>query len=124
MWSACVFHSHLFPFHTAEFLHHWRQQFVENVKATAIIFELEHQGIISDGDLEKISQKDDSSQQSQLLLACLKKKCDAKALTAVCDIIATVKANPRMKSFGEHMKTEWEKSVCCHSIRAFPVLLL
>ena len=43
--------------------------------------------------------------QAQLLHACLKKTCDAKALTVVSDIIATVKGNPRMKSFGEHMKT-------------------
>ena len=26
-------------------------------------------------------------------------------MTDVCDIIATVKGNPRMKSFGKHMKT-------------------
>ena len=36
----------------------------------------------------------------------------------VCDIITTMKGNPRMKSFGEHMKTEWEEGVCCHSVCA------
>ena len=41
-----------------------------------------------------------------------------KALTDVCDIIAMVKGNPRMKSFGEHMKMECEKGVCCHSVCA------
>ena len=56
--------------------------------------------------------------QILLLHACLKKTCDAKALTDVCDIIATVKGNPRMKSLGEHMKMEWEKGVCCHSVCA------
>ena len=101
----------LFPFHTAEFLDHFRQQFIAEVDASTIVLELEHRGIISDGDQKTISRNEDSTQQSQLLHACLKKKCNAKALTDVCDIIATVKANPRMKLFGEHMKTEWEKGV-------------
>ena len=56
--------------------------------------------------------------QTQLLHACLKKTCDVKVLTDVCGIIATVKGNPRMKSLGKHMKTEWEKGVCCHSVCA------
>ena len=61
-------------------------------------------------------QEVNATLQAQLLHACLKKTCDAKALTDVCDIIAMVKGNPRMKSFGEHMKTECEKGVCCHSV--------
>ena len=77
--------------------------------ASTIVLELEHRGIISNGDQKTISRNEDNTQQSLLLHACLKKTCDAKALTDVCDIIATVKGNPRMKSFGEDMKTEWEK---------------
>ena len=79
--------------------------------ASTIVLELEHRGIISNGDQKTISRNEDNTQQSLLLHACLKKTCDAKALTDVCDIIATVKGNPRMKSFGEDMKTEWEKGV-------------
>ena len=109
-WTS-VFHSRLFPFHTAEFLDHFRQQFIAEVDASTIVLELEHRDIISNGDQKTISRKEDNTQQSQLLHACLKKTCDAKALTDVCDIIATVKGNPRMKSFGERMKTEWEKGV-------------
>jgi len=100
-----------FPFHTAEFLDHFRQQFIAEVDASTIVLELEHRGIISDGDQKTIRQEVKATLQAQLLHACLKKTCDAKALTDVCDIIATVKGNPRMKSFGEHMKTEWEKGV-------------
>ena len=100
-----------FPFHTAEFLDHFRQQFIAEVDASTIVLELEHRGIISNGDQKTISRNEDGTQQSQLLHACLKRTCNAKALTDVCDIIATVKGNPRMKSFGEHMKTEWEKGV-------------
>jgi len=81
------------------------------VDASTIVLELEHRGIISDGDQKTIRQEVKATLQAQLLHACLKKTCDAKALTDVCDIIATVKGNPRMKSFGEHMKTEWVKGV-------------
>ena len=63
-------------------------------------------------------QEVNATLQTQLLHTCLKKTCDAKALTDVCDIIATVKGNSRMKLFGEHMKTEWEEGVCCYSVCA------
>ena len=116
MYWACAFHSHLFPFHTAEFLDQCRQQFVEKVEATTIELELEHQGIISDGDRKTIRQEVNATVQTQLLHACLKEKCNTKALTDVYDIISMVKGNPRMKSFGEYMKTEWEKSWCCHRV--------
>ena len=106
-----MFHSYLFLLHTAELLDHFGQQFIAEVDASAIVLELVHRDIISDGDLSTIKQNEDNTQQSLLLHACLKKTCDAKAFTDVCDIIATVKGNPRMKSFGEHMKTEWEKGV-------------
>ena len=108
MLNCC---SSFFPFRTAEFLDHFRQQFLADVDASTIVLELEHRGIISDGDQKTISREVNATLQTQLLHACLKKTCDAKALTDVCDIIAMAKGNPRMKSFGEHMKTEWEKGV-------------
>ena len=105
------FHSCLLPFLAAEFLDHFRQQFIADVDASTIVLDLEHRGIISDGDQKTIRQEVNTTLQDQLLHACLKKTCDPKALTDVCDIIAMVKGNPRMKSFEEHMKTEWEKGV-------------
>ena len=107
----------LFPFHTAEFLDHFRQQFIADMDASTIVLELEHRGIISNGDQKTIRQEVNATLQAQLLHACLKKTCDAAALMDVCDV-AMVKGNPRMKSFGERMKTEWEKSVCGHSVCA------
>ena len=83
----------------------------KEVDASTVVLELEHRGIISNGDQKTISQNEDNTQQSLLLHACLKKICDPKALKDVCDIISTVKGNPRMKLFGEHMKMEWEKGV-------------
>ena len=109
--SVCT----LFPFHTAEFLDHFRQQFIADVDASTIVLELEHRGIISNGDQKTISRNDDNTQQSQLLHACLKKTCDVEALIDVCNLIAMVKGNRRMKSFGSHLKTEWEKGECSQS---------
>ena len=108
----------LFPFHTAEFLDHFHQQFIAEVDASAVALELEQRDIISNGDQKTISRNEDSTQQSQLLHACLKKTCDVEALLDVCDVIAMVKGNRRMKSFGSHLKTEWEKGVCGHSVCA------
>ena len=105
----------LFPFHTAEFLDHFRQQFIADVDASAIALELEQQDIISNGDQKTIRQEVNATLQAQLLHACLKKTCDAAALMDVCDVIAMVKGNRRMKSFGSHLKTEWEKGVCSQS---------
>ncbi len=82
---------HLFPFHTAEFLDHFWEQIIADVDASAIVIELEHRGIISDGDQKTIRQEVNATLQTQLLHACLKKTCNAKALT--------VKGNLRMKSF-------------------------
>ena len=100
----------------SQFLDHFRERFIVEVDATAIALELEHRGVISNGDQLTISLNKDAAQQNQLLHACLKKKCNAKALTDVCDVITMVKGNPKMKSFGENMKMEWEKGVCCHCV--------
>ena len=108
----------LFPFHTAEFLDHFRQQFIADVDASAIALELEQRDIISDGDQKTIRQEVNATLQAQLLHGFLKKTCDAAALMDVCDVIFMVKGNRRMKSFGSHLKTEWEKGVCIHSICA------
>ena len=49
---------HLFSFHTAEFLDHFWEQFIAEVDASsAIVLELEHRGIISNGDQKAIRQE-------------------------------------------------------------------
>ena len=103
-----------FPFHSdlaEQVLDHFRDRFVNVIDANAIVLELEHCGIISNGDQTDIRQKTNPTQQNQLLHACLKKKCTVKALMIVCDIITKVKGNPKLKSLGEDMKTELEKGL-------------
>ena len=49
---------HLFSFPTAEFLDHFWEQFIADVDASStIVLELEHRGIISDGDQKTIRQE-------------------------------------------------------------------
>ena len=48
---------HLFSLHTAEFLDHFWEQFIAEVDASTIVLELEHRGIISDGD-QKTSRQE------------------------------------------------------------------
>ena len=91
----------------------FRDRFIAGMDANAIVMELEHREIISNGDREAIKKEMDSSQQNQLLHACLRKTCTVKALMDVCDIIAKVKGNPKLKSLGEDMKTELEKGLSC-----------
>ena len=81
------------------------------MNANAIVFELEHHGIITNGDQRAIKQEMDAIQQNQHLHACLKKTCTVNALMVVCDIITMVKGNPKMKSLGEDIKTELEKGL-------------
>ena len=91
----------------------FREQFIADMDANAIVMELEHHGIISNGDRQAIKQEMDASLQNQLLHACLKKTCTVKALLDVCDIITKVKGNPKLIALGQDMKTELEKGVLC-----------
>ena len=76
--------------------------------ANFIVYELEHEGIISNGDRMTICQKNDVTQQNQALHACLKRTCNEGALFKVCDIIMDVKGNQRMNALGKEMKMELE----------------
>ena len=81
-----------------------RPRFIEEMDASVIAHDLKHLGIISDGDLKTISQYSDAKQQNKFLFDHVKTKCDETALMAFCDEVTSVKGNPRMKAFGEHMK--------------------
>ena len=81
--------------------------------ANAIVMELQHCAVISDGDLQAIKSEMGTSQQNRLLHARLKITCTVEALMDVCDIITMVKGNPKLKSWGQDMKTEIEKGLSC-----------
>ena len=103
MLACCVLQ--LSPFCAAEqVLGHFRKRFVEEVNANIIAFELVHEDIIADGDQKAISKKDDAAEQSQFLHAHLVRTCTREALMTVCNVIISVKGNPKMRALGKDMK--------------------
>lgn len=98
---------HLFLFCVVEqVLDHFYDRFVKDMDALNVIYELQRQDIISEGDQKEVKQSSDSKQQNQFLHQCLKKKCDLEALIKVCDVVVAVRGNPRLKSLGNDMKNK------------------
>ena len=93
-----------------EFLVQFRDQFIRSMDADAVVYDLEYEGIISNGDLTKITTTPDTTIQNKILHACLKRKCDEDTLTRVCDMIITVQGNPKMAALGREMKCQLHKS--------------
>ena len=87
-------------------LDQFRDRFIAQMDANAIVMDLEYRGLISNGDRRTITQESDPSRQNQILHARLMMKCTVTALQDVCDIITMVKSNPRMRYLGQDMKTE------------------
>ena len=103
----------LFPVCAAEeVLNHFRDRFIAAVDANAIVFELSHEYIISDGVLHHIKMIFDRTQQNQILHDCLRRMCTEEALRRFCEIIIAVQGNPKMEALGRDMKSMLE-SKCC-----------
>ena len=99
----------VFPFHEAvQVLDLFRDQFIEEVDANAVVLELLHNNIIDRGDQRTIAANTNPTQQNQFLHLILKEKCTEEAFETVCDIITAVKGNPKMKALGESMKKRLE----------------
>ena len=81
--------------------------------ADAIIYELKHQDIITDGDLMRIRKIDSMTQKNQDLHKCLKNNCTKEALVRVCDILIVYKGNPKMNALGQEMKRNLHQGRCC-----------
>ena len=79
--------------------------------ANAIVYGMQHEGIISEGDLEKVEATKGAKQRNECLHLCLKRSCTEEALMKVCTIMINEKGNPKMKQFGEEMKGALEKGI-------------
>ena len=77
------------------------------------MYDLQHEDIISVGDLEDITRTTSGTQRNKVLHFCLKRKSTTVTLLRVCDIMIDTEGNPRMKQFGEDMKSALEKGRCC-----------
>lgn len=106
MLVVCV--SQLSPFCAAvQVLCHFRDRFISEVDANAIVFDLEHEGIIPNGVLTAVSAKD-ATLQNQILHAHLVTTSTRDSLMTVCDKIIGVSGNPKMRALGKDMKSMLE----------------
>ena len=86
----------------------FRQRFIADVDADAIVYDLEHQDIISDGDLKEVTRTPSGVEQNQFLHHCLKRKATKDTLLKVCDIMIGCHGNSRMNQVGKEMKSALE----------------
>ena len=83
----------------------------------AVVNELQHKGLIPQGEQVEISRAKGDRQKNQLLHQCLVRTCTREALIDVCGIIiAEAEGNRKMKVFGEDMKNKLEpgESTCVY----------
>ena len=109
MWH----NSSLSTYAAEQVLDDFRQRFITDVDADAIIFDLKYHGIISDGDLKSIRKIDSATQQNQLLHFCLTRTCTKESFLKVCGILVDCKGNPKMNSLGRELKQRLAKGRCC-----------
>ena len=109
----------LFPFCAAQqVLDEFQDQFIENMDSNAVVQDLLHYDIITEGEQSTITMTMDRTQQNKFLHLYLR-KCSEDAFHRVCDIISGVKGNPRMSTLGIAMKRRLETGNCvCACMRA------
>ena len=90
----------------------FRQRFIADVDANAIVYDLENQDIISDGDLKEVTRTPSGVEQNQFLHRCLKRKTTKDTLLKVCDFMIGCHGNSRMNQVGKEMKSALETGRC------------
>ena len=101
------------PFHEAQqVLDGFREQFIQEMDANAVVLDLVHYDIINRGNLRTITRTEDPTEQNKFLHLYLKEKCTKDAFLNVCDIISDVKGNPKMRALGTAMRRTLESGVC------------
>ena len=101
------------PFHAAkQVLGDFRDQFIADVDANTVVWELLYKNIIPRGVQERISRTDEPKQQNEILHDCLQRTCTKEALMEVCDIIVSVRGHPKMRELGEAMKRRLHTGKC------------
>ena len=115
-WMLAGCESHLSPFCAVDqVLDHFRDRFIREVDASAIVFGLENKGVIPNGVLTAVNKETSATRQNEILYAHLEATSTRDSLMAVCDMIIAVPGNPRMRAFGEDMKSKLEGKCVCHT---------
>ena len=103
----------IFPFHAAELvLKEYRERFISEMDANAVVNELLYKGLIPAGVHKKLTETDCPKQQNEFLHASLLRTCTNEALMSACDIITSVQGNPKMSALGEDMQRRLESGMC------------
>ena len=94
------------PFHAAkQVLSDFRDQFIADVDARIVVWELLYLGIIPSGVPEMITRTKEPKQQNEILHDYLQRTCTEETLMDVCDIIVALKGHPKLRELGEAMKS-------------------
>ena len=90
----------------------FQDQFIADMDADTVVWELLYEDIIPRGVQERISRTDEPKQRNEILHDCLQRTCTKEALMEVCDIIVAVKGHPKMRQLGEAMKKRLHTGKC------------
>ena len=104
---VCVFQEFFLSIYTytvEEVLKEYRDRFIADIDANAVVNKFLYKGIIPEGDQRNISRIDCPKQQNEILHECLLRTCTNEALMTACGIIASVQGNPRMSALGKDMQ--------------------
>ena len=109
---------HILP--AEDILDLYRDQFLKDVDAQAVVGELKQKGIVPQSCQENVAKANGYRQRNEILHDCLKRTCTREALSKACDIIIALaetggaESNPKMKQVGEDMKSKLGagKTIC------------
>ena len=102
----------IFMYAAEEVLKEYRDQFIADIDANAVVNKFLYKGIIPEGVQRNISKTDDPKQQNEILHVHLLRTCTNEALKTACGIITSVQGNPRMCALGKDMQRRLESGVC------------
>ena len=110
---VCVFKVSSLSIYTAEeVLKEYRDRFIADIDANAVVNEFLNKGIIPKGVQRNISKTDCPKLQNEILHDCLLTTCTNEALMTACGIITSVQGNPRMSALGNDIQMRLQSGVC------------
>ena len=93
-------------------LDEFRERFIQEMDASAVVLDFVHYDIINRENLRTITRTEDPTEQNKFLHLYLKERCTEDAFLVVCDIISDVKGSPKMRALGTAMRRTLETGVC------------
>ena len=104
-------------------LDHFRDRFIREVDASAIVFGLENKGIIPNGVLTAVNRETSATLQNVVLYAHLESTSTKDSLMTACEGIIAVPGNPKMRALGKDMKRMLEGKCCVSRVHTRDVLV-